>query len=126
MRSRIFLGAIIAAAAASSAHARAETRLPTISDVTAGLARGAILELDLATAHTLLDSQDNTDPAIALERARLAIYEGDCDRAVEHLSRSDLAMNDETRHLGDIARGCARGMAGTIIIEDKDRGVWVR
>lgn len=105
---------------------RADSRLPTLSDITASLARGAILELDLAGAHTILDATESNDPVIAVERARLAVYEGNCDRAVELLSRADLAMSDETRHIGDIARGCARATAATVTIVDKEKGVSVR
>lgn len=104
----------------------AEPRLPTLDDVTAALARNATLELDLPAAHAILDRQDQTSAVIALERARLALYEGDCDKSVELLARSDLAMSDETRHMADIARGCARGTAGTLVIEDKEKGVWIR
>jgi hypothetical protein len=125
------LGATLALAACLSATsfspgAAADARLPTVGDVTAALARGAILELDLEKAHAILDSLDGGEPAVAIERARLAIYEGECDRAVELLSRSDLAMSDENRHLGEIARGCARGMAGTITIKNDEKGVLVR
>jgi len=131
MKSRAILGGLAGLVAAVSTlaaapDARADLKLPTLADVAAALARSAILELDLATAHSILDPQDATSPAIALERARLALYEGACDRAVEQLSRSDLATSDETRHLAEIARGCARGTAGTVIVEDTEKGVWIR
>jgi hypothetical protein len=126
MRKWVLLGGLLAGSLAGVQSARAEEPLPSLGDVTAALARGAILELDLATAHSILDAVDSADPQVAIERARLAIYEGDCDRAVELLSRSDLASSDETRHLGDIARGCARATAATVVVEDKAKGVWVR
>ncbi len=117
---------VLTAAAVTTPPARAEIHVPSIAEITAAIARGAILELDLSKAHAILDEKDNTDPTIAIEKARLAIYEGDCDRAVEVLSRSDLAMSDENKHLGEIARGCARGMAGTVIVKDEAKGVWIR
>jgi hypothetical protein len=128
MRYRHLAAAALAASAAfaSLEDTRADTRLPTLGDITAALARSSILELDLAGAHGILDSQDSADPAIAVERARLAIYEGDCDRAVDLLARGDLGSLDEVRHLGDIARGCQRGMAGTVVVDDSEKGVWIR
>lgn len=121
--------ATLAAAAAfftMDPGARADVHVPSVGDLTAALARGAILELDLEKAHSILDSQDGAEPVVAIEKARLAIYEGECDRAVELLSRSDLSMSDETKHLGEIARGCARGMAGTVLVKDDAKGVWIR
>ena len=119
--------ALVCTAFSGATPARAEgPRLPTPADITAAFARAAILELDLTKAHSILDSDDGTAPAVAIEKARLAIYEGECDRAVEVLSRSDLANSDENKHLGEIARGCARGMAGTVIVKDEAKGVWIR
>lgn len=122
----LLLGATALCATALCPAARAEGRLPSLGEVAATLARASVLELDLATAHSILDGADGADPAIAIERARLALYEGECDKAVELLSRGDLGGSDETRHLGDIARGCARATAATVVVEDKEKGVWVR
>lgn len=115
-----------AALAFTHSHARAETHLPTFADVSAALARSSTLELDLAGAHAVLDGQETTEAVLAIERARLALYEGDCDRAVALLARGDLGNLDEVRHLGDIARGCARATAGTVVVHDVEKGVWVR
>jgi hypothetical protein len=123
---RLLSASLLLGALALPHAARADARLPSLDDAVAALARGSILELDLAAAHAILDGNDGAHPDVAIERARLAVYEGDCDRAVELLSRGDLAMSDETRHLGDIARGCARATAATVIVEDKEKGVWVR
>ncbi len=35
-------------------------------------------------------------------------------------------MSDETKHLGEIARGCARATAATVIVHDQEKGVWLR
>lgn len=104
----------------------AEPQIPSVATITAALARGAILELDLATARSILDNVENNEPPLAIERARLALYEGECDRAATLLSRADLGMSDETKHLGEIARGCARATAATVIVHDREKGVWLR
>lgn len=116
----------ISLAAAGLAPATASAELPISFELRAALARSATLELDVKHAHEILDDADLTDPALAIERARLAIYEADCDKAVELLARSDLQSTDEGKYLGDIARGCARGTAATVVVEDKEKGIWVR
>ncbi|WP_437755788.1 hypothetical protein [Sorangium sp. So ce1389] len=89
-------------------------------------ARAAILEIDAPAARDILKDVDLADPALALERGRLAIYEGDCDAAAAILARPDLAATAEGAALGDIARGCARATAATVVVNDEARGVWVR
>ncbi len=103
-----------------------EPHIPSFSEIAAVLARGSILELDLKAAHSILDGQESNDPVLAIERARLALYEGECDKAVELLSRADLNMSDETKHLGEIARGCQRATAATVVVHDQEKGVWLR
>jgi hypothetical protein len=105
--------------------ATASGRLP--GDVErAARARAAILEIDVPAARALLKDEGAADPALAVERGRLAIYEGDCDGAAAILSRPALAATAEGAALGDIARGCARGTAATVVVNDEARGVWVR
>jgi glutaredoxin len=89
----------------------------------AGRARNAIVEMDLASAKSILDGADPNDAALAIEQARLAIYTGDYDAAATLLGRPDLMATTEGAELGDIARGCARAMAGTLEIRDDERGV---
>ena len=89
-------------------------------------ARDATLELDVIGARAVLDGADPADPVVAVERGRLALYEGDCDSAAAILSRSDLAATTVGAELGDIARGCARATAATLIVRDEERGVVVR
>jgi glutaredoxin len=91
--------------------------------IRAARARNAIVEMDLAAAKGILDGVDPSDAALAIETARLAIYTGDYDGAAAILSRSDLMATSEGAELGDIARGCARGMAGTLEVRDDARGV---
>jgi Flp pilus assembly protein TadD len=89
-------------------------------------AREATFSLDVRRAHELLDAADASQPSIALERARLAIYDGDYDSAVALLSRSDLQRSDAGAELLGIAAGCARATAGAITEVDAARGVTIR
>jgi hypothetical protein len=66
------------------------------------------------------------DPRIALERARLAIYELDCDGAAAILARPEVQAVDREQVLGDIARGCQRVTAALVGQRDDDRGIDVR
>ncbi|HLM71415.1 MAG TPA: hypothetical protein VK459_01940, partial [Polyangiaceae bacterium] len=114
---------LLGSSVAPSAHAR----LPLAGDADrAARARAAILELDVSAARTILEGADPADPVLALERARLAVYRGDCDGAAAILGRSDLSATAEGAQLGDIARGCARATAATVIVRDEERGIVVR
>src|SRR5262249_4630683 len=66
------------------------------------------------------------DSALAVERARLGIFEGDYDGAAALLGRSDLSSTEEGAELGTIALGCARGMAATVEVRADERGVVIR
>lgn len=101
--------------------------LPAVGDlIRAGRARDATLEMDLPAAKSILDGADPGDAALEIERARYLIYSGDYDGAAALLARPDIAKTDEGAALGDIARGCARGMAATVEIRDDERGVRIR
>jgi len=89
-------------------------------------AREATIELDVKAARAILEGADPMDTALTLERARLRLYEADCDGAVELLSRPDLTNRPEAVELGDVARGCARATAATVVVEDAEKGVIVR
>lgn len=84
----------------------------------------AITELSVAEAHDLLTGLDTNTPAIAYQRARLAVYVGDCDTAEAILAT--LAETPESARLLDLARRCARATAGGHVVEDRERGVWIR
>lgn len=86
-------------------------------------AREAITVLDLPAAKKILEGADPGDAALAVERARYDLFGGDYDGAATLLSRPELSATREGAELGDIARGCARGMAATIEAHD-DEG-WV-
>ncbi len=81
--------------------------------------------LDLDDARKVLSTAAVDDGAAAIERARLAIYELDCDGAVAILSRPELTATDEGRMLNEIARGCARVIAATVMEKDADKNVEV-
>ncbi|HKQ70503.1 MAG TPA: hypothetical protein VJT73_14240 [Polyangiaceae bacterium] len=89
-------------------------------------AREAIMSLDVKKAHALLDDASGEDPLIALERARLAIYEGNYDSAAAMLSKSELSRTDAGAELLGIATGSARATAGCVTEVDVERGVSLR
>ncbi len=84
----------------------------------------AITELDVEKARKLLETVREESPALAFQRARLAVYVGDCDSAEAILSA--LPETVESSRLLYLARSCARATAGSSIIVDEARGVWVR
>jgi hypothetical protein len=84
-----------------------------------------IAGLDFDDARRALAAADADDPGIALERARLAIYEMDCDGAAATLGRSDVQKTDDGETLNDIAHGCQRVTAALASSVDKDRAIEV-
>jgi hypothetical protein len=92
----------------------------------AAIARELTLGLDFAEAHKELSAGSPDDPNIAIESGRLALYEGDCDEALILLARPDVAKTDEGSSLGDVARGCVRVTAATVVDRDDARAVEVR
>jgi hypothetical protein len=123
---RIALVAPLLLAALPPRQVSAQPRMPMGNEVQAQLARNSILELDLKTARSVLEGADPADAALALEQGRLAIYEGECDRALGVLVRPDLAGTSGGAELLNIALGCARATAGTVVIKDEANGVTVR
>ncbi len=84
------------------------------------------LGLDFEDARRELLGGDEGAPEIALEIGRLALYESDCDAALVTLARSDVAKIEEGAALSDIARGCVRVTAGTVVVRDEPRAIEVR
>ncbi len=84
----------------------------------------AITELDVELAKALIERMRGDSPGLALQRARLAIYVGDCDTAEAILGA--VAPSVETQQLAELARTCARATAGATVVEDSARGVWLR
>lgn len=117
--SAVALGSALLVSDASKAN------VPLLGDADrATRARNATIEMDYPTARSILEGADPADTGLALEQAHLFIYEGNCDGAVTILSRPDLVNRPEAQQLADVARGCARSMAGTLTVEDQ--GVRVR
>jgi hypothetical protein len=82
--------------------------------------------LDFAEAHKELSLGNPDDPNIVIESGRLALYESDCDLALVLLNRPDVARTEEGASLSDIARGCARVTAATVVDKDEAHAIEVR
>jgi hypothetical protein len=91
----------------------------------ARIAQALIAGLDYEAAQRGLAGADAGDPAIALERARLAIYQLDCDGAAAILARSEVQAVPGGDQLADIARGCQRATAALVEDRDEARGIEV-
>jgi hypothetical protein len=91
----------------------------------ASVAQELIVGLDYDEARRILSEADANDPDVLFERARLAIYELDCDGAVAILSRRELAELPQVESLADIARGCQRATAALVVDRDEARGIEV-
>lgn len=85
-----------------------------------------IYGLDLEDARKELDQTDLDDATAAVERGRLALYEEDCDAAVVALSRPEVLEKDGASLLADVAKGCARVIASTVVVKDEPNGIVVR
>jgi hypothetical protein len=86
----------------------------------------AITEIDTQRATELLEHTTADSNALSLERARLAVYLGECDRAQAILSSPALTESREGASLAELAKSCAGATAAGFVIEDKQRGVWLR
>ncbi|MEZ4374941.1 MAG: tetratricopeptide repeat protein [Polyangiaceae bacterium] len=110
--SLLCLGAVLLAGTAGSA-----TSPRQVAD--------AIIELDVERGKELLkDAEQRGD--LAFERARLALYLGDCETAQAILSSPQFSDVDEARHFREVADGCTGTTVGGLVVEDKERGVWMR
>jgi len=104
---------------AAPAPARVHLGGPSVSDMA-----DAITELDLDRARTMSEEIDDGGSALALERARLSLYLGDCDAAQATLAT--LGGVKDAAPLAELAKNCARATAGSTVIEDASRGLWIR
>lgn len=105
-------------AAPSSSRAAPLSRVEQVSD--------AITELDVERAAKLLSETKSDSAALVFERARLAVYRGDCALGAVTLSRPELAETKEGAGLKELADSCARATAAGLVLEDKGRGIWLR
>lgn len=118
--SALFASALAAASLTSSVSTRAVLGGgPTAVDVA-----NAITELDVEPARVMLASIQVDSAPLAVERARLSLYVGDCDAASATLAT--LAGVREAAPLAEIAKNCARATAGAVVHEDPARGLWIR
>jgi hypothetical protein len=85
-----------------------------------------IAAMDYDRARAELAKADPNSPAVVVAKARLALYEEDCDLAAALLSRKEIAESEEARVVADVARGCARVTAATVVDKDESAGVVVR
>jgi len=86
----------------------------------------AITEIDTQRATQLLEHSHSDSAGMTLERARLAVYLGECDRGEAILSNPALTESREGASLAELAKSCARATAAGFVLEDKERGVWLR
>jgi len=95
-------------------------------DEAARRARMHIAGLDYELARRALAGADGDAPDVAVERARLAIYELDCDGAAAILGRPEVQKTESGEQLADIARGCQRVIAALAVDRDEAQGVEIR
>ena len=86
----------------------------------------AITEIDTQRATELLAHTHAESTGLTLERARLAVYLGECDRAEAILSSPMLTESREGASLAELSKSCARATAAGFVMEDKERGIWLR
>ena len=111
------LASIVGVAAAPLAHA---------STLDLDSIENAIVRLDVDRAGRLLAAVDSKEPAVAIARARWALYRGDCVTANTVLSAPRVGQHPEAREMARVAHGCAGATAEAEVIEDRRLGVWVR
>ncbi|HVJ90820.1 MAG TPA: hypothetical protein VM580_13535 [Labilithrix sp.] len=95
-------------------------------EAVAARANELVVAMDYDRARAELAKADPASPSVVLAKTRLAVYEEDCDLAAALMSRTDVAQTEEGRGLSDIARGCARVTAATVVDKDDAAGVVVR
>lgn len=106
------------------ASPRAEAALG--DQVLAAHVRELVLQLSTKEASERLLLANPQDRVVALERARLELYTGECDKAFETLVKHDLLEEEMSRPLAGAARGCMSATAGTVTFTDEASGSWVR
>jgi hypothetical protein len=128
------LWAAIGCNAPSAAHRDSTSKTPTVR-ASRGKPKGidpsflkevelSILTLELDRALARLEG--HSGPEVSLFQARIAIYRADCEGASARLSRAQLKANKSARELGEFAERCANATVGGHVIEDKERGIWLR
>ncbi len=85
-----------------------------------------IVAMEYDKARAELQKADPNSPAVVLAKARLALYEEDCDLAAALLLRNEAGQTEDGRLIGDVARGCARVTAATLVEKDEKEGIVIR
>ncbi len=88
-------------------------------------AADAIIELDVERGRALLE-QAGPRQDLAFERARLALYLGDCEAAQAIMSAPQFAGSEDAAHFRAVAEGCHGATAAGLVLEDEARGIWLR
>lgn len=125
-KSLLLSGAVLAAVVGFCSFSAMGQSTSITGALRAARARQATLSLDVPAARAILEGGDPSDVDVAMERARVAIYAQECDEAVSILNRPELSATGEGALLNNIARGCARATAATILIHDETHGVAIR
>ena len=117
---------------ARAAHAPALAQLPRfVRPVDLEALSDAITEMDVTRARQLAEEYQHGPLSVAqshrlaVERARLGLYVGDCD-AAEAILATLPPEQDQVVGLLDLARRCAGAVAASRVVEDEARGIWVR
>ena len=86
----------------------------------------AITEIDLARAQKLAAGIDSQTPQFLVERGRMLLYLGDCVGSAAVFSNPAATESKDGAQLAQYARTCAHATAAGFVVEDKERGIWLR
>jgi hypothetical protein len=121
-RSILLLLALLTCGALFGARARAAlfgaNDLRALSD--------AITEIDLGRAQKLAAGIDSQTPQFLVERGRMLLYLGDCVGSATVFSNPAATESKDGAQLAQYARTCAHATAAGFVVEDKERGIWLR
>ncbi len=117
---------LVAALLATLGPSRAEADPTDDPKGHAARATDFILAEEYDKARAELAKADPNSFAVIVAKARLALYEEDCDLTAALLARSDAAQIDDGRQLADVGRGCARVIAATVVDKDDANGIVIR
>lgn len=84
----------------------------------------ATTKLRFSEAAHLLKSE--VGPEAARARAHLAIYQADCTGALALLQSASVRKSSGGQDLFKFAERCSHATTGSLVIEDKEAGVWIR
>jgi hypothetical protein len=114
----LIVAALLALSLGASAQPFGERGLRALSE--------AIADMDLTRAQELARRSDAETPQFLFQRALLLVNMGDCVGASAVLSNPAVTESKEGAQLAEIAKSCARATAAGFVVEDKERGIWLR